>query len=309
MPSVSKDDMEDIHYLHRQKGTIESEVVYGERWLKLIYGNPLGKIFLWVAVKRAWFSIWYGMQMNRTKSSKKIRPFIQNYELDEKEFATHQDSFKSFNAFFSRKLTPNARPIVADDKIAVFPADGRHFGFQEISKMKGIFVKGQKFDLPELFQSQKLAESYTNGSLVISRLCPVDYHRFHFPVDGQVGKSMLVNGSLFSVNPIALRKRISIFWENKRYLSFLKSKYFGTIAQFLVGATCVGSVTFSVDAPLKIKKGDEFGFFSFGGSCVLTLFEEGQIKLSDDLVEVSANGMELYAKMGEEMGAVKNFVD
>ena len=96
------------------------------------------------------------------------------------------------------------------------------------------------------YGSAKIAKPFTDGSAVISRLCPVDYHRFHFPISGKPTIPELINGSLFSVNPIALRKKISIFWQNKRYLSFIEETPIGRVAIFLIGATCVGSVKFSV---------------------------------------------------------------
>ena len=293
-----------IRYMHRYDGCIRNEKVYGQKWLNLIYGSPLGVFPLWVAIKRAWFSRWYGRKMSRPESKSKIPDFIREYDLDVSEFAAPPNSFLSFNEFFSRKLKADARPVCEGHQHIAFPADGRHLGFSNLGRTSSIFVKGQSFDLATLFQSKELAEPYENGSLVISRLCPVDYHRFHFPADGQASAPKLINGFLYSVNPIALRKEISIFWQNKRYLSFLETKSSGRIAQLLVGATCVGSVSFTPNFPRTVVKGDEFGYFSFGGSSVLTLFEEGKVSLSPDLLEHSSNGIELYARMGDQMGCL-----
>ena len=149
-----------------------------------------------------------------------------------------------------------------------------------------------------MFGSTELAKPYTDGSAVISRLCPVDYHRFHFPISGNPTIPALINGSLFSVNPIALRKKISIFWENKRYLSFIEETPIGRVAIFLIGATCVGSVEFSVKFQDPIQKGDELGYFLFGGSCVLTLFEEGAVTLAEDLRESSKKWVGTLCKNG-----------
>lgn len=296
--------IEEIKYMHRDSGCIETEKVYGENWLSLIYGTSLGKIPLWVAIKRAWFSKWYGQRMNTPKSKEKVLPFIQNFKLNEEEFLKKPSEYKSFNEFFSRELTREARPIDQDSKSAIFPADGRHLGIQNLSKVERIFVKGQQFNLPSLFKSEKLAKSYKEGSMVISRLCPVDYHRFHFPVSGYSSTPQLINGSLFSVNPIALRQNIGIFWQNKRYLSFIESSNAGKVASFLVGATCVGSVKITSQLPADITKGEEYGYFLFGGSSVLTLFEKGSISIADDLLESTSQGMELYAKMGQSLGTV-----
>jgi phosphatidylserine decarboxylase len=135
---------------------------------------------------------------DRPNSVKRILPFIKNYKLDTSEFADENiDAFKSFNEFFYRKLKPIARPIDSSNQVAVLPADGRHLGFQNISKIKGIFTKGQTFDLETFLGDDDLAQRYKNGVLVCSRLCPVDYHRFHFPVSGIPAKPVLINGSLF----------------------------------------------------------------------------------------------------------------
>ena len=291
-----------IQFFNRSKGTVETERVYGENWLKLIYDNPFGKLLLWAAVKKSWFSRWYGWRMSQPASKARIRPFIRKYKLDEEEFDSDPEGFRSFNEFFSRKLKPDARPIEQENAVAVFPADGRHLGVQDLSANLGFYVKGQKFDLPKLFQSEELAGRFRKGSLIISRLCPVDYHRFHAPVSGKISEARLINGSLFSVNPIALRKRLSVFWENKRYLCMIDSDYHGQVAQFIVGATCVGSATFTFSQNHRVKKGEELGYFSFGGSSVLTLFEKDRLRISEDVQQHSQANIETYAKMGEEMG-------
>ena len=103
--------IEEIQYMHRDSGCIETEKVYGENWLKLIYGSPLGKIPLWLAIKRAWFSKWYGLKMDSPKSRTKISPFISKFNLNEDEFLKNKNEFKSFNDFFSRELKPEAREI------------------------------------------------------------------------------------------------------------------------------------------------------------------------------------------------------
>lgn len=291
-----------IQFFNRSKGTVETERVYGENWLKLIYDNPFGKLLLWAAVKKSWFSRWYGWRMSQPASKARIRPFIRKYKLDEEEFDSDPEGFRSFNEFFSRKLKPDARPIEQENAVAVFPADGRHLGVQDLSANLGFYVKGQKFDLPKLFQSEELAGRFRKGSLIISRLCPVDYHRFHAPVSGKISEARLINGSLFSVNPIALRKRLSVFWENKRYLCMIDSDYHGKVAQFIVGATCVGSATFTFSQNQRVEKGEELGYFSFGGSSVLTLFEKDRLRISEDVQQHSQANIETYAKMGEEMG-------
>ncbi len=291
-----------IEYFDRHSRRKLFEQVYGEKWLRRIYGNPLGRLVLWLAVKRSWFSRWYGYRMSKPKSRSLIPGFISKYGLDVSEFAEEADSFRSFNDFFIRRLKPSARPISQAADIAIFPADGRHMGFSDLSRLEGVFVKGQNFDLKSLFGSVEAAAPFEHGTLIISRLCPVDYHRFHYPCSGEATPPSLINGGLSSVNPIALRRDISIFWQNKRNLSFIETKGFGRIASFEVGATCVGSMTYGQSQSGYVEKGEEKGFFSFGGSSVITLFEPNRIRLEEDLLEHSACNRELYARMGEPMG-------
>ncbi|MEJ6524040.1 MAG: phosphatidylserine decarboxylase, partial [Opitutales bacterium] len=111
--------------MHRDSGCIETEKVYGENWLSLIYGSPIGKIPLWVAIKRAWFSKWYGQRMDTAKSKERVLPFIHKFKLKEEEFLKKPTEYKSFNEFFSRELTREARPIDQNVKSVIFPADGR----------------------------------------------------------------------------------------------------------------------------------------------------------------------------------------
>jgi phosphatidylserine decarboxylase len=297
-----KADVEAIRYYNRHSGTIETEQVYGEGFLKWSYGNPLGKISLEAFVKRPFFSKWYGRRMSTPESAARVAPFIAQYGLDPADFAERPEAYRSFNEFFFRKLKPEARPIDGDEATVVFPADGRHLGFQDASEIEGVFVKGQKFDLPALLGDAKLAENYADGALVLSRLCPVDYHRFHFPVAGIPGKTQQIEGPLLSVNPIALRQRLAYLWTNKRTVTKLKTERFGTVICMEIGATCVGTIQQTYTPGRPVAKGEEKGFFAFGGSSTLTLFESGTIRLDADLLEYSAKQIELYARIGSHMG-------
>jgi phosphatidylserine decarboxylase len=291
-----------IRFLNRYSGEIETESVYGDKWLKWTYGTRLGKLSLFCFVKRAFFSRWYGRRMDHPASRARIQPFIGRYGSDVSEFAASPESFRTFNEFFFRKLKPEARPVYPGEEFAVFPADGRHLAFQNIATIDGILVKGQMFDLAELLGDASLASVYREGSMVISRLCPVDYHRFHFPVSGRADAPRLINGPLYSVNPIAIRENIRIFSQNKRAISRIETERFGTVLMLEIGATCVGSMEYTYTPGTVAAKGDEKGFFRFGGSSTLLLFKKGRIQLDQDLIASSANRVEVYARMGDRMG-------
>lgn len=294
--------MEPIQYFNRHSGKLETEKVYGEAFLNFTYANPLGALPLHTLVKRAAFSRWYGHRMNQLKTREKIIPFIETYGLDPADFAASPDSFANFNEFFFRKLKPSARPIDTSAP-AVLPADGRHLGFPKISAIDAFFVKNQQFDLGQLLQDEALASRFADGTLVLSRLCPVDYHRFHFPCAGTPGETRLINGPLFSVSPIALRRNLSYLWENKRTITPLETPDLGLVLCMEIGATCVGSIHQTYTPGSPVQKGQEKGYFAFGGSSTITLFEPGAITLMPDILEHSARQTELYAKIGTPLAA------
>jgi phosphatidylserine decarboxylase len=305
MPSMSA---EPIRYFHRAKRTVETETVYGEKWLRWTYGGTAGSFALELLVKRPFLSRYYGWRMTRKFSAKDVLPFIVEYNLNVDEFAKSPFAFTSFNDFFYRALKPSARPIAAreDDGVAVLPADGRHLAFQEIEAATGFYAKGQRFELQSFLGDAGLARDFAGGSMVISRLCPVDYHRFHFPVAGTPGDAQLINGWLYSVSPLALRRHLRYLWENKRMITLVESPQFGRVAVCEIGATMVGSIAQSYVPDRAARKGEEKGLFKFGGSCVITLFQKGRIRLDADLLEQSANNLEVYALMGDRLGVANS---
>lgn len=290
-----------IRFIDRETGTEKTEAVYGEGALRWVYETLPGKAALAVLVRRAFFSKIYGALMSSPRSRAKIAPFIEKFGLDASEFAEPASSFASFNDFFSRRLKAAARPLA--ETAAVLPADGRHLAFPRADAgATTIYAKGQVFDLEKLLGDAEAARRFSGGALLCSRLCPTDYHRFHFPVAGTPGAPRLVNGSLYSVNPIALSRRLAYLWENKRVVVEIDSPVFGRVAQVLIGATNVGTIRTTFTPGKFCEKGAELGYFRFGGSFIATLFEPGKIRFSEDLVKNTAAGLETFAKTGTPLG-------
>lgn len=294
--------MNEIVFFNRHSGRMETEQVYGEGFLKWVYGTVIGQMSLHALVKRRVFSAWYGRRMDAPASRQKIQPFIRQFGVPVEEMAEPVEQFTTFNEFFYRRLKPEARPVDAADNALVFPADGRHLLIEDLSGGKDFWVKGKRFDLNAFVGDEKLASTFEGGSLLISRLCPVDYHRFHFPCAGVAGAADLINGWLYSVSPLALRQRFSILWENKRYRTVLDDTPFGKAMFFEIGATCVGSVVHTAGAGAHVLKGQEKGYFRFGGSSVATLLQKGSVVWAEDLRTHGAGGVEVYARMGQRAG-------
>ncbi len=290
---------EPIRFYNPSTGQVETEHVYGEGYLRWAYENPMGRLSTRALIQRAWFSQWYGWRMNRPASVSRIRPFIEHYGVDEGEFAEPADSYTSFNEFFYRRIKPSARPIDTDPASVVFPADGRHLAIPSVDETSMFYCKGQRFDLASFIGDADLAKRFSGGSLLISRLCPVDYHRFHFPYSGRVGSSHLIAGGLRSVSPIALRRNLSILWQNRRQRTLLTLSDGSEMLIVEVGATCVGRIHQTFKQGSEISKGAEKGYFAFGGACVVTVFQPRKIAFTEALLEHSGKGLETYAKMGE----------
>lgn len=298
-----------IVYYDRYERALKTERIYGEKWLRFAYENPVGGFFVWALVRRAFFSKWYGWKMNKRVSALQILPFITAYNMDVDEFAKSPFDYKTFNEFFYRALKPEARPIVPGEGVAVFPADGRHLAFSNVDTVDGFYVKGKKFSLAEFFgegalpeEKRELSRKFAGGAMLISRLCPVDYHRFHFPVGGVPGEARTINGWLYSVSPVALRRNVHRLVENKRQLSLIDSTAFASVAMLEVGATNVGSIKQTYVPGRQVQKGEEKGLFAFGGSCVITIFQRGRIRFDPDIVSQSEQWIETYARMGDRLG-------
>ncbi len=291
-----------IEFFNRYTQQIETEAIYGEPYLRWAYGNPFGRLTVELLVKRSAFSHWYGWRMNQPQTKDRILPFLKTFDLDAEEFEKSPEDFLHFNDFFARKLKPSARPVDASPGSVTFPADGRHLGFQSLSQIAGVFVKGQRFNLAALFQDQELAARYKEGTAVLSRLCPTDYHRFHFSVDGVPSPATRRAGSLYSVSPLALRQTLAYLWQNKREITQIDSPSFGLVTTVEFGATNVGSIHQTYQTGKRVAKGDEKGFFSFGGSATMTFFEPERIALTPDLIEHGKAQREVYARMGDIMG-------
>lgn len=240
--------------------------------------------------------------MDRPASREKIEPFIERYEISMDDYQREAGAYRTFNEFFYRELKAGARPIAAGQEVVALPADGRHLAIPDLSSVERIYAKGQSFDLAAFLGRAELADRFADGSMVISRLCPVDYHRFHAPVSGKATRIEAIPGPLYSVSPIALRDRLSYLWSNKRVLTLIETESHGTVAFVAIGATCVGRIHMSIAEKDDLSRGDELGYFAFGGSCVATIFEKGRMQLADDLLCQSANSREVYAKMGDVLG-------
>jgi len=223
--------------------------------------------------------------------------------LDAGEFRDKAAQYRTFNEFFCRHLREGARPFDPASECLASPADCRLLVFPRLSGSTCIAVKGCPFSVSSLLgPGQEVdAADFDGGALAVCRLCPADYHRFHYPAAGREVVHWAVPGALHSVNPLALELGLNVFAENRRQVSLLDLEGFGRCAFVEVGAFGVARIVQTHDRG-PFGKMEEKGYFCFGGSTIVLVFEAGALVFDPDLVERSAAGVEVLVRCGETIG-------
>ncbi|WRT65146.1 phosphatidylserine decarboxylase [Kwoniella shivajii] len=247
-----------------------------------------------------------------------IQSFIDTYELPLDELLVKDlDQYPTFNSFFSRRLLPTARPITSpnDPSIIISPADCRMTVYNTVDKSKQVWIKGKQFTLPSLLTGDdetdtrfEQVQNDPTAAISIARLAPQDYHRFHSPVEGIVGDIK----DIHAVNPQAINEDLNVFTLNKRSVMLIHAN-FGpgresvAIAFVAIGAMLVGSIGWSKKPGDKVAKGEELGWFQYGGSTTITVFpSKSGVSFDHDLIKNSDNQMETLVRVGMEIGKAES---
>lgn len=298
---------------NRMTGQLEEEKmqVYVRLGIRLLYKGARGRME-GARARRLLKSltIKQGMKYDSPESVRDIQPFIDFHKLDVREILEPVESFKTFNEFFYRKLKPTARPLDNPDDPCrlVSAADCRLMVFENVSDATRLWIKGREFTIARLLGDghRDEAERYTHGSLAIFRLAPQDYHRFHIPVDGTIGKMTDISGEYYTVNPQAIRSALDVYGENARKIIPIDSPQFGRVMAVCVGAMMVGSIRTVVHEGQGVSRGDELGYFAFGGSTIVMLFEKGMVEWDEDLLINGRASLETLVRVGMGIGRCRN---
>ena len=296
----------------RDTGLLVAEHIpqYVKAALQLMYHSGFGKLLTNTsAVRGALRSLSEreGRHMDSPSSRKGIASFVAAHKISLLDLDRPLEDFETFNAFFARKRKAGARPIVAagDASVVSSPADCRICVFASLVEATGVWVKGELFSIANLLGSANadVAEVMAGCSIVIARLAPQDYHRYHAPVAATVLRVTKLTGSLYTVNPIAIRQpRPDVYTSNKREVMVLQTTAFGLVVFVAVGATAVGSICTTVEVGQAVERGDELGYFQFGGSTVIALFQRDAVTYDEDLVSNSLAPLETIVKVGARVG-------
>lgn len=269
-----------------------------DKFLKKLYGSTFGRILLKPLVTPVVSNI-AGAFLSTKCSCALIKPFIRSNNIDMSQF--EDVKYNSYNEFFSRKIREGARMIDMDSTHFISPADSK-LTVLPISKDTRFTLKHTKYSVSSLLKNKELANEYQDGYAFIFRLTVDDYHRYCYIDDGVKERNIHIAGKFHTVNPIA-NDYYPIYKENTREYSILHSKHFGDIVMMEVGALLVGKIV-NLHEKEEVKRGQEKGYFQFGGSTVVLLTKANAVQVDEDILVNSKDGIETIVKYGEKIGCI-----
>ena len=313
------DNLESAHHMgnyviDRETGTkiFEPMSIYVRLGMHLLYyGTEQSKLLHLKEAQKLLEeeSIKMGREYDAPQSKAHIEPFITSFQLwDSLSQLKEPDPAKydTFNQFFAREIREDARPVqdAQDAEATCSPADCRLTAFPTVDLATKYWIKGQGFTLGRLLGSDNVASRFNGGSMIIARLAPQDYHRWHSPINGTVVAIKEIPGAYYTVNPQAINEAtaLDVFCENRRSVMVLtREETSSPIAMVAVGAMLVGSIKYNpnVEVGAQIRRGECLGAFYYGGSTVIVLYPRGEVALDKDLVRNSVeHSCETIMKVG-----------
>ena len=265
--------------------------------LEVIYGHALTRMLLRPFLSPAVSDI-CGKFLSTRFSRRIIPSFVKKNHIDLSIY--EKQEFDSYNAFFTRKIKAEQRPINDQKNVLISPSDGKVTAYP-ITQKGRFWIKHTQYTAAQLLKDERLAEHYMGGWIYVIRLTVDDYHRYCYVADGRKSRQRKIRGVLHTVNPVA-NDYYPIYKMNSREYCLLKTKEFGTILLMEVGALMVGKINNHEEDSAQVKRGDEKGMFEFGGSTIVVMTEPGMTKPDKDIIQNTKVQAETLIKMGEPIG-------
>ena len=263
--------------------------------IRFAYGNPFGRFLAKTILCRKFVSDLYAAWQRSGLSKRKVAKFMAQYHISVEDCTAQE--FPNFNAFFTRQrknyvnqTADNELPAIADSKLTALP----------ISAGCRFKIKDAPYTTEELLEDKALADEYRGGLCLIFRLSPDDYHRYVYPDDGAQEPCRHIKGVLHTVNPIAADMKV--YHRNKRTVQRLHTAHFGDVVQMEVGALLVGKIVNHAGDAAEFSKLQEKGYFAYGGSTVILLLKKDAVRIDEDILSYSAQGIETKVRLGERIG-------
>ena len=268
------------------QGKKVSNITNQDKLLSFLYTNIFGRMLLKPLIQPQ-VSKLAGRYLSSAHSKWLISKFIERNEINMDIY--EECDYSSFNDFFTRKIKPDCRPVPEDLDVLISPCDclATVYPIQENTTFS---IKNTEYTLRSLLRSPRLAKRFRGGYAYILRLTVEDYHRYLYSVSGKQSKNYHIDGTFHTVNPIA-NDYLPIYKENTREYTVIHSKEFGDVLQMEVGALLVGKISNHKQSTV-VTRGEEKGFFEYGGSTIVVLTQKGRVTPRSDLLTNSKNGYE-----------------
>ena len=286
--------------IKNRKGEIIVTNKKQNKLLKTLYGSVGGRIMLKLLTAPA-LSRAAGRFMDSRLSKPLIKRFIRSSGIDTSQYVMY--NFPSYNAFFTRSVKPEMRPVDMTPQHLISPCDSK-LSVYRIDRKSIFRIKGSRYRISDLIDHKFLADRFNGGLCLIFRLEVDDYHRYCYIDSGVKTGNTFIEGVLHTVNPIVLEK-YNIYKRNSREYTLIHTDNFGDVIQVEVGAMMVGRIC-NHDEAGPVKRGQEKGMFEFGGSTIVVLLEKGKASIDKDILKNSAEGYETIVKYGEKIGTSLN---
>lgn len=257
---------------YNRDGKLVEEKDYLNEFLKRAYKTDLG-IKCMKGLTKPKVSKVSGKLLNTKLSKMLIVPFLNISNIDMEQYEDRE--YTSYNDFFTRKIKEGYRTFSTKPLDLCSPCDGK-LSVYRIDDNCLFNIKNTSYTIEELLKNENLANRFKLGYLAILRLSVDNYHRYSYIDDGHKSKNYKIPGFFYSVDPAALEKH-KVFKENQREYSVIKTQNFGTIVQMEVGATMVGKIH-NLHEEKDVKRGEEKGYFEFGGSTIVLIFERNTVE-------------------------------
>lgn len=278
------------------QGKKVSNITNQDKLLSFLYTNILGRMLLKPLIQPQ-VSKLAGRYLSSALSKWLIPKFIERNEIDMDIY--EECDYSSFNDFFTRKIKPDCRPVPEDLDVLISPCDclATVYPIQENTTFS---IKNTEYTLRSLLRSPRLAKRFRGGYAYVLRLTVEDYHRYLYSVSGKQSKNYHIDGTFHTVNPIA-NDYLPIYKENTREYTVIRSKEFGDVLQMEVGALLVGKISNHKQSTV-VTRGEEKGFFEYGGSTIVVLTQKGLVTPRSDLLTNSKNGYETKVLQAHPLG-------
>ena len=287
-------------YISRERDSEEDIITKSSCFLNFLYNTIIGRLFLKLLITKP-VSCLAGILMNSRLSKCFIKRFINKNDINVFEYDDRK--YKSYNDFFTRKVIGYKRPINASKDVLISPCDSKMLAFK-ITKDLCLNIKNAYYSINSLVDDNILNE-YVDGDALVFRLSTDNYHRYCYIDSGSKGKNHKIKGVLHTVQPISLNK-YNFYNMNSREWTILNTNNFGKVIQVEIGALCIGKIKNAHETHI-FKRGEEKGYFEFGGSTIVLLFKKNTIKLDEDIYNNSKENIETIVKYGERIGKAKFF--